>query len=88
MRIRKGFTMRNIAGEYIVVPVGNAGAIFNGMITLNESGAFFWEAMKEDTTIEEVVEKVCSEYEIDKETATKDVEKFVNMLKENNLLHE
>lgn len=88
MRIKKGFTMRNIAGEYIVVPVGRAGEVFNGMITLNESGAFFWEAMKNDTTIEDVVKKVCEEYEVTPEIAERDVTKFVDMLKENNLLKE
>lgn len=41
MKIKKGFTIRNIAGSNIVVPVGNAEKIFNGMITLNDSGAFF-----------------------------------------------
>lgn len=80
--------MRNIAGSNIVVPVGKAGEIFNGMITLNDSGAFFWETMKKDTTIDEVVNAVCTEYEVDEATAKADVEKFVAMLRENNLLDE
>lgn len=88
MKIKKGFSMRNIAGSNIVVPVGKAGDIFNGMITLNESGAFFWECLKEDTTPDEIVKKVCAEYEIDEQTVKNDVEKFIIMLRENNLLEE
>lgn len=88
MKIKKGFTVRNIAGSDIVVPVGNAEKIFNGMITLNESGAFFWECLKEETTPSEVVKKVCDEYDIDEQTVKNDVEKFINMLRENNLLDE
>lgn len=88
MKIKKGFTMRNIAGEYIVVPVGKAGEVFNGMITLNESGAFFWEQLKKDTTIEGIVKNVCDEYDVTPEIATEDVTKFVNMLRENNLLED
>lgn len=80
--------MRNIAGSNIVVPVGKAGEIFNGMITLNESGAFFWECLKEETTVDEIVEKILDEYEIDEQTAKQDVEKFINMLRKNNLLDE
>lgn len=80
--------MRNIAGSNIVVPVDKAGEIFNGMITLNESGAFFWECLKEETTVDEIVEKILDEYEIDEQTAKQDVEKFINMLRKNNLLDE
>lgn len=88
MKIKKGFTVRNIAGSNIVVPVGNAGDIFNGMITLNDSGAFFWNALLKDTTVDEVVKKVTSEYEVDEKKAKTDVEKFVALLKENNLIEE
>ena len=88
MKIKKGFTVRNIAGSDIVVPVGNAEKIFNGMITLNESGAFFWNALLKDTTVDEVVKKVTSEYYVDEERAKADVEKFIEQLRENNLIEE
>lgn len=88
MKIKKGFTVRNIAGSDIVVPVGNAEKIFNGMITLNESGAFFWNALLKDTTVDEVVKKVTSEYDVDEERARADVEKFIEQLRENNLIEE
>ncbi|WP_294836302.1 PqqD family protein [Eubacterium sp.] len=88
MKIKKGFTVRNIAGSDIVVPVGNAEKIFNGMITLNESGAFFWNALLKDTTVDEVVKKVTSEYDVDESKARADVEKFINLLRENNLIEE
>ena len=88
MKIKKGFSMRNIAGSNIVVPVGKAGDIFNGMITLNDSGAFLWKAMQKDTTINEVVARLTSEYEVSTEQATADVQKFVAMLRENNLIDE
>lgn len=88
MKIKKGFTVRNIAGSDIVVPVGNAEKIFNGMITLNESGAFFWNALLKDTTVDEVVKKVTFEYDVDEERAKADVEKFIEQLRENNLIEE
>ena len=40
MKVKDGFVLRAIAGSNIVVPVGAATAQFNGMITLNDSGAF------------------------------------------------
>lgn len=88
MKIKNGFTLRNIAGSDIVVPVGNASNTFNGMITLNDSGAFLWKAMQKDTTINKVVARLTSEYEVSTEQATTDVQKFVAMLRENDLIDE
>lgn len=86
MKIKNGFAKRKIADSNIVVPVGRATNDFNGMITLNDSGSFFWDCLTHETTIDEVVEKVISEYDIDIETAKRDIEKFIKMLEDNNLL--
>lgn len=85
MKIKDGFAKRDIAGSIIVVPVGETAQEFNGMITLNESGSFFWDCFKNDITIDEAVELVCNEYDVERDRARADVEKFVDMLKENNL---
>ena len=86
MKIKSGFAKRNIAGSNIVVPVGSASKDFNGMITLNDSASFFWDCFLNDITIDKAVELVCDEYEIDAERARTDIEKFVKLLKDNNLL--
>ena len=86
MKIKNGFAKRKIADSNIVVPVRRATNDFNGMITLNDSGSFFWDCLTHETTIDEVVEKVISEYDIDTETAKRDIEKFIKMLEDNNLL--
>ncbi|MGN0523154.1 MAG: PqqD family protein [Eubacterium sp.] len=88
MKIKDGFAKREIAGSYIVVPVGNTIMDFNGMITLNESGSFFWDCFKEDITIDKAVEMVTAEYEVDRQTAKNDIENFVKLLKSNNLIDE
>ena len=88
MKIKNGFVKRNIAGSEIVVPVGKATSKFNGMIMLNESGAFFWDSLIEETTRDEVIGKVLEVYEVTPEKAAQDVDKFIDMLRENNLLDE
>lgn len=88
MKIKNGFAKREIAGSYIVVPVGSTSNEFNGMITLNESGSFFWDCFTNDITIDDAVKKVTAEYDIDETTAKKDIENFINLLKENNLITE
>lgn len=88
MKIKTGFAKREIAGAIIVVPVGKTTESFNGMITLNESGSFFWDCLKKDTTPEKVVERVMEEYDADRSIVEKDVNNFIEMLRENNLLDE
>lgn len=88
MQIKKGFAKREIAGSYIVVPVGSKAVDFNGMITLNESGSFFWDCFTNDITIDQAVKMVTDEYEVDEKTAKSDIEGFVRLLKDNDLIDE
>ncbi len=88
MKIKSGFTKRNIAGADIVVPVGDMSLEFNGMITLKGAGGFLWDCLKENLTRDELVNKVLDTYDIDKNTAETDVDEFIELLKQNNLLDE
>lgn len=86
MKIKDGFILRKIAGEDIVVPIGNNIADFNGIINLNESAAFLLGLLQEDTSAEKLVESLKNEYEIDEELAKNDVDTFLNILKEHKML--
>lgn len=86
MKIKEGFMLRNVADNYIVVPVGKASLEFKGLINLNGVGAFIWECLEKETTIEEVIDKVIQEYGIDSELAARDVNNFIKKLVEAKLL--
>ena len=58
---------------------------FNGMMSLNETGAFLFEKMIEGTTKEQLIEQLMSQYEIDADTAKNDVEEFIEKVKKENL---
>ena len=88
MKIRDGFAKRNIAGAEIVVPVGKTAIEFNGMITLNETGAFIWDCLQKETTEQEITAKLLEEYDVSEQKAAEDVSKFVTMLRENGLIEE
>ena len=42
MKINENFVLRQVVDTYVVLPIGQATVDFNGMVTLNESGAFLW----------------------------------------------
>lgn len=83
MKIKEGFMLRNVADNYVVVPMGKEAADFNGMITLNETGAFMWKCLEKGCTKEELVAKVLEEYEAEKEQVLQSVERFVKEIEEN-----
>lgn len=86
MKIREGFILRKIANTDIVIPVGNNIADFNGVISLNETGAYLWRQLMTDTDIAALAEAMAGEFEINKELAQKDTEQFILQLKQANLL--
>lgn len=54
--------------------------VFSGMIQLNETAAFIINSLKEETSVDEIVDKMILEYEVDKEQAKMGVESLVQQL--------
>ena len=77
MKIKEGFIIRRVAESWAVIPVGKAQYDFNGMILINQTGAFLWNLLKEDTDIEQLTNALCKEYLIDKNQAKEDVKAFI-----------
>ena len=65
-----------------MVAVGDAVKSFNGVINVNETGAFLWKLLENDTTEEKLVTALLEEYDVDEELAKKDVNAFINKLAE------
>ncbi len=86
MKIKDGFILREVAGNTIVVAVGDAVKEFNGVINLNETGAYLWKVLEKGAEEKDLVDALLSEYEVDKELAEKDVKAFIEKLKSSKLL--
>lgn len=79
MKINENFILRQVAGTWIVMPIADA-LNFNGMLTLNESGAFLWKTLAQGGSAESLAEALCKEYIVSKETALADAEEFIEKL--------
>lgn len=88
MKIKDGFILKNIAGKTVAVPAGENLVNLQLMLTLNESGAFLWECLLKPCSEEDLVSALTGEYNVDAETAKKDVQEFISVLKENQILDE
>jgi hypothetical protein len=86
MKIKEGFVLKNVAGEHIVIPVGNKAINFNGLITLNKSGKLLFESLSEEKSIDDLVSILLTHYEIDEKQAKEDVISFINKLKNKDII--
>ena len=81
MRLKKGFVLREVAGETVVVPTGHE-LDFHGIITLNETAKTIWVALENETDVDALVNAVLGEFDVDEKTARAGVESFISKLKE------
>ncbi|MEN6461370.1 MAG: PqqD family protein [Syntrophomonas sp.] len=86
MKIKEGFMLREIAGQWVVVPLGERVVEFNGIMTLNETGVTIWKRLENDSSEDDLVQAILTEYTIDEETARADIREFVSLIREKNLL--
>ena len=84
MKIKDGFILREVAGDVVVLPSGDLD--INAMSTLNETAAFLWKAMEQETTREAVVAAAMEKYSVSAEEAGQAVDSFVEQLKANDFL--
>ncbi len=80
MKLKKDFELKNIAGSFVVFPVGEKAVDFNGMLTLNETGAFLWEKLTVGADKDGLVHSLCEEYRVDEKTAAEDIDVFIQKL--------
>ena len=82
MKRKENFTLREIAGNFIIVPFGDEALDFNGLITLNDSARFLWEKSEGEFTVDGLKTALIEEYGIDDSTASEAVEVFLSQMKE------
>lgn len=82
MTIKKQLVKRNIAGDVILVPVGDSSLTLKGLITLNETAEFIWDRLADAADAAELAAALCSEYEVEPAEAMTDVEALLAQLKE------
>ena len=74
MKIKTGFEMQNVCGEYIIVPAGVENVDYSKIISMHPTAAYLWEnvATMEEFTIEDMVQLLLKEYEVEENVARED----------------
>ena len=78
MKLKKGFELRDVCGEKVIIAQGLENLDFSKLINLNESAAYLWENLQDkDFTVEDMAALLCKEYEVDLQQATTDCKTLV-----------
>ena len=80
MRQNENFILKRCAGLTLLVPVGKAAISFPGMISLNETGAFLWEALGQDQSLESLAALLAERFQVTEQQAAQDTAHFLDKL--------
>ncbi len=87
MKIKDGYLLKKVLGSFMIFSVSpDSGS--NAVHTLNDTGAFLWDSISKGFDRDGLIEKLLDEYDVDRETAQKDVAAFLSRLQSLNILSE
>lgn len=79
MKVKKGFELRQICGENIIMAYGVENIDFNKVISLNESAAYLWNEIEgKDFDADMLANLLRQEYEVDEQTAARDAKTLLD----------
>ncbi len=87
-RINPDFILREIAGEYTIIPIGGDNVFSNAVMAPNGTAVFLWEAFQQPSTIQDVAVEAMQKYDVTEEQIYKSISNFVKQSLEFKVLEE
>jgi hypothetical protein len=84
----KSIVTTKTGNEYVLVPVANNIADMNSVYTLNETGAFIWEHINGENSVEDIINEMTTEFEVDFVTASNDFFAFIDDMRKYLIMNE
>ncbi len=80
MKIKKGFVLREVCGEHVIMGEGLGAINFGKLLALNETAAWLWKQAVEmgDFTLEALADRLCEEYDVTTAVAKSDVSEIIS----------
>ncbi|MBO7197681.1 MAG: PqqD family protein [Tidjanibacter sp.] len=89
MRLKSDYKVRRIAGESVIVRMGEQNVRMTSIISLNPTSEWLWQQLSnQEFDAEKVADLLTSEYEVEREVALVDAAKWIEMLRKANLVEE
>ncbi len=88
MKIKKGFVVQQVGGQWVAVATGSAAVEFSGIVKLNDTAALAWKGIEEGLSREQIVARVVESYDVDEQQAGNDVDAFLRALVQSGIASE
>jgi len=82
----QSFVTRRIAGETLILPVSGHVANLDAIYVMNDVGSRIWELLEAPMPVEQIADRLSSEFEVSVERAGDDVREFLGVLSERGLI--
>lgn len=79
-QLKTKFVSRKVGNELVLVPLVNNVAQMDTLFNLNETAGFLWENLNENSSVEQLKDLLMENFEVDEETAEKDVKEFLEKI--------
>ena len=86
MKLKCEFILREIAGETMLIPVGQTALDYNGLICLNSVGAEIWKGLQQEKSEEEILADILEQFDVTQQVAQTDLKAFLDQLREKDFL--
>ena len=88
MKLKDQLILREVAGQYVIVPTGKRVREVTSIVYISASAAYLWEYMKDhEFTKEDLVARIMDHYTgVTEEKAAEDIDQFLKILADNNIL--
>lgn len=84
--LKGSYVLRQIAGEYLAVPISNEAGDDANIVILNPVSQIIWGKLENGADFNEILNAVTAEFDVSDEEATDDIKEFLNGLEEAKLL--
>ena len=88
MKVKDQLVLREIAGQYVIVPVMERVKDVQSMVYISSSAAYLWQYMEgKEFTLDELVELILAKYKnVTREKVQEDIIAFLQILAKNNIM--
>ncbi len=88
MRVNDEFILRQVADEFLLIPVGAAALRISGMISLTESGYLLYQQLQSGCQREKLIQVLLETYEVEAAEAEADVDAFLDKMRKLRILED
>ena len=82
--LKPGYVLREIAGEHLAIPVTAENS--TDIVVLNPVSAILWTELETGKTLDELADKICENFDINRDEAKADITEFIDSLVEKNVV--